>query len=78
AALMAGRLNTELRPVMDSWINQIKALVDSAETADELRDGLTALIPDMSLDDYARILGEAMSAAALAGRNDLLEEMNGR
>lgn len=78
ASLMAGRLNTELRPVMDGWINQIKALVDSAETADELRDGLTALIPDMSLDDYARILGEAMSAAALAGRNDLLEEMNGR
>ncbi|HDS7120865.1 TPA: hypothetical protein QH405_003847 [Klebsiella michiganensis] len=35
-------------------------------------------LPDMSLDDYARILGEAMSAAALAGRNDLLEEMNGR
>ncbi|MCU8825258.1 DUF935 domain-containing protein, partial [Klebsiella quasipneumoniae] len=43
ATLMAGRLNTELRPVMDGWINQIKALVDSAETADELRDGLTAL-----------------------------------
>lgn len=64
---MAGRLNTELRPVMDGWINQIKALVDSAETAEELRDGLTALIPDMSLDDYARILGEAMSVAALAG-----------
>ncbi|EGQ7175153.1 DUF935 family protein [Salmonella enterica subsp. enterica serovar Newport] len=76
--LMADRLNTELGPVMDSWISQIKTLVDTVQTADELRDGLTALIPDMSLDDYARILGEAMSAAALAGRNDLLEEMNGR
>ncbi|EFQ4822367.1 DUF935 family protein [Salmonella enterica] len=76
--LMAGRLNAELGPVTDNWIGQIKTLVDTVQTADELRDGLTALIPDMSLDDYARILGEAMSAAALAGRNDLLEEMNGR
>lgn len=76
--LMAGRLNTELGPVMDSWISQIKTLVDTVQTADELRDGLTALIPDMSLDDYARILGEAMSAAALAGRNDLLEEIHDR
>ena len=75
---MAGRLNVELGPVMDSWISQIKTLVDTVQTADELRDGLTSLIPDMSLDDYAHILGEAMSAAALAGRNDLLEEMNGR
>ncbi|MCW2478842.1 DUF935 domain-containing protein [Candidatus Symbiopectobacterium sp. NZEC135] len=76
--LMARRLNKELQPVTDKWIEQIQTIVDKAETPEQLRDELTGLLPEMNLDDYAETLALAMKAAALAGRNDLLEEMNGR
>lgn len=76
--LMARRLNKELQPVTDKWIEQIQAVVEKAETLEQLRDELTSLLPEMNLDDYAETFALAMKAAALAGRNDLLEEMNGQ
>ncbi|MBW5893125.1 DUF935 family protein [Pectobacterium polaris] len=77
-ARMASRLNTELQPVTDQWIEQIRKIVDNADSLEQLRDGLTDLLPEMNIDDYAETLALAMKAAALAGRNDLLEEMNGQ
>lgn len=76
--LMARQLNKELQPVTDKWIEQIQAMVEKAETLEQLRDELSGLLPEMDLDEYAETLALAMKAAALAGRNDLLEEMNGR
>ncbi|UUE75483.1 DUF935 domain-containing protein [Pectobacterium aroidearum] len=74
---MASRLNAELQPVTDQWIEQIRKIVDNADSLEQLRDELTELLPEMSIDDYAEKFALAMKAAALAGRNDLLEEMNG-
>lgn len=76
--LMARRLNKALQPVTDKWIEQIQAMVEKADTLEQLRDELTGLLPEMNLDDYAETFALAMKAAALAGRNDLLEEMNGQ
>ncbi|RLM23654.1 portal protein [Brenneria alni] len=73
-ALMAQRLNTELQPATDTWINQIRELVDSVESLEQLRDELVTLLPNMSLDDYAAALAQALSAAHLAGRSDIVEE----
>lgn len=75
---MAGRLNRELQPTTDGWMEQLQQLVDDAESLEALRDGLDKLLPEMSLEHYAEVMAQAMSAAALAGRYELLEEMNGR
>lgn len=75
---MAGRLNRELAPVTDGWMAQLQQLVEDAESLEALRDGLDKLLPDMDLERYAEVMAQAMSAAALAGRYALLEEMNGQ
>ncbi|SQC23535.1 Mu-like prophage protein gp29 [Klebsiella pneumoniae] len=75
---MAERLNRELTPVTDTWMAQLQQLVDDAESLESLRDGLDKLLPDMDLEQYAEVMAQAMSVAALAGRYELLEEMNGR
>lgn len=77
-AAMANRLNRELTPVTDGWMTQLQLLVDNADSLEALRDGLDKLLPDMDLEQYAEVMAQAMSAAALAGRYELLEEMNGR
>ena len=74
--LQSNRLNTEIQPATNQWINQIKELVDNVQSLDELRDKLFELIPDMQLDDYASVMAEALTAANLAGRNELIEDSN--
>ncbi len=72
--LQSNRLNTEMQPVTDQWINQIKELVDNVQSLEELRDKLFELIPDMQLDEYAKVMAEALTAANLAGRVELIQD----
>jgi Mu-like prophage protein gp29 len=74
-ALQAQRLNRQ--PGAAPWIDQIRALVDKADNLDAIRDGLVALMPDMSLTDYTEAMAQALAAAALAGRYDVLQEAAG-
>lgn len=74
--LQLNRLNSEIQPVTNQWINQIKELVDNVKSLEELRDKLFELIPDMQLDDYAEVMAQALTAANLAGRNELIEDSN--
>ncbi len=70
----AGRLDTEIAPATDAWIDEIRALVDRAESLEQIRDALVELMPDMSLDEYTRAMRQALAAAALAGRYEVLRE----
>ena len=74
--LQSNRLNSEIQPATKQWINQIKELVDNVKSLEELRDKLFELIPDMQLDDYAEVMARALTAANLAGRNELIEDSN--
>ena len=74
AKAMAGQLDARIAPAGKQWIAQIRAAVDKAKTFDELQQALFALAPDMDLDEYADAFAEAMTAANLAGRYDLLQE----
>lgn len=74
--LQSQKLNGDMRHVTDKWINQIKTLVDKVESMEQLRDELYTLIPDMQLDDYAAMMAQALTAANLAGRAELLEDSN--
>lgn len=70
---MAGQLDRKLRPVGSEWIEQIRALVDEADSFEQLQEQLLALSGNMDLDEYAQLLAEASTAAALAGRADVLQ-----
>lgn len=71
---MRPRLAAAIRPRAAAWVEKIRQLVQSAASLEEIRDGITALDPDMSLDDYAAAMAEALAAAQLAGRYEVLRE----
>lgn len=71
------QLDDTMRPSTDQWIDKIRALVQNATSLDEIRDGLEQLLPDMSLDQYADAMAQALAAAALQGRVDILQEVAG-
>ncbi len=74
ALQMAPRLAADVAPALDGWINQVHDLVQRADSLADIRDGLEQLLPDMSLDQYAAAMAEALRAAQLAGRYEVLRE----
>ncbi|UJB63614.1 DUF935 domain-containing protein [Acidovorax sp. YS12] len=76
-AAMAPQLASAARAPAAAWVEQIRALVGRAASLEDIRDGLAALSPDMTLDQYAAAMAEALSAAQLAGRYEVLQEAAG-
>lgn len=76
-AAMAPQLAAAARAPAAAWVEQIRALVGRAASLEEIRDGLAALSPDMTLDQYAAAMAEALAAAQLAGRYEVLQEAAG-
>ena len=74
---MADDLDDEMQTVTDEWIDRIRALVNDAESLDQVRDGLLALLPEMDIERYADLMAEALRVAELTGRDDIMEEANG-
>ena len=66
-----------MAPALHAWIEPIRQLVDRAASLHEIRDGLDQLLPGMSLDQYATLMAEALRAAELAGRSEVLDEAAG-
>lgn len=75
--LQAALLAAGAAPAVDGWLEQVRALVAKAESLQDIRDGLEALLPDMTLDQYAAAMGQALAAAQLAGRYQVLQEAGG-
>lgn len=73
AGAIAGQLDARLKPAASAWVDQVRAAVDGAADFAELEQKLLALAPDMPLEDYAVAFQEAMTAAHLRGRYDLLQ-----
>lgn len=71
---LAEQLDRQLGPVLDGWLAQIRELVMTAPDLDAVRDGLMSLQADLSLDDFAKGMREALDAAQAAGRYDLMQE----
>lgn len=70
-------LDSTLQPITGVWIERIRALVDQAESLEAIRDGLAELLPDMNLEQYAEAMAQALAAAALQGRYEILQEAAG-
>jgi phage gp29-like protein len=71
---MAPRLAQRVAPAVDGWIDQVRVLVNRAQSLEEIRDGLEQLLPGMTLQQYADAMAQALAAAALAGRYEILQE----
>lgn len=52
-------------------LEPIKRLVETADSLEEIRDGLIKLYPDMDEKGFAGLLQQALTAATLAGRSDV-------
>ncbi|QIL81753.1 DUF935 domain-containing protein [Diaphorobacter sp. HDW4A] len=72
--LMAQQLAAQMRAPAAAWVEQIREIVANANSLEDIRDGLEALRPDMSLDDYAAAMALALAAAQLAGRYEVMQE----
>lgn len=72
AMLMAQQLSRTLAPAGAKWVDQIRSAVNGATSLESLYDQVFALAPDMDLEAFAKAKADAMTAATLAGRYDLL------
>jgi phage gp29-like protein len=71
------RVDREAQPALDAMIEQIRALVEQARSFDELRDNLIKLYPALDEQKLGAVMQQALAAAALAGRYDILEQVRG-
>lgn len=70
---LARQLDRRIQPAGKQWNEQIRGVVDAAESFEDLEQRLLALAPEMGLDDYALAFAQAMSVAQLAGRYDVMQ-----
>jgi len=71
---MQPQLAARVEVATAAWLQRIRTLVESAENLEAIRDGLEQLLPGMDLEQYAAAMGQALTAAQLAGRSDVLQE----
>ncbi len=74
---MLPRVVDDLAPAVGAWIDQVRELVQRAQSLAEIRDGLDALLPGMTLDQYAAAMAAALRVAEMAGRYEVLQEAAG-
>lgn len=70
---LAEQLAGLVATAQDAMIDRLRDLVASADSLPALRDGLVALFPSLDEAEIARLMGDAMTVAALAGRSDLAD-----
>lgn len=74
---MQPQLAANLAPAVSTWLDQVRELVMRAQSLAEIRDGLDALLPDMTLDQYAAAMAVALRTAEMAGRYEVMQEAAG-
>ncbi|HBW61205.1 MAG TPA: hypothetical protein DEF75_02225 [Comamonas kerstersii] len=77
AGAMLPQLARQADPAAGGWVAQLRELVMRAGSLQDIRDGLEQLLPNMTLDQYANALADALATAELAGRHDVLQEAAG-
>lgn len=72
--IMQPQLATAAAPAVGGWVAQVRQLVLQAQSLEEIRDGLDRLLPNMTLDQYAAAMAEALTTAKLAGRYEVMQD----
>jgi phage gp29-like protein len=68
------RLTRESAPIMEGWLRQIEAMLETAESLEEFQARLKAAYPALDTRVLADKLATAMTAMNLAGRSDVIDE----
>jgi phage gp29-like protein len=74
ADLIANRLGIEAANAHRSWLDQIREIVDQADSLEDLRDTLLASFAELSDEDMARVMQAGFAVAELVGRFDVSRE----
>jgi phage gp29-like protein len=70
ADILAGKLGDAGDVVLADWMDRIKAMVEAANSPDELRANIEAAWDKLPTDELARVIELALLAAELAGMYD--------
>lgn len=63
-----------IQKAVGNWVDQIGAIVDAAESFEEIQSKLLDLYPELSPGQYSEAIANSMAAAHLAGRWEVLQE----
>lgn len=72
--VLARRLADESAPLVSNWVEQVRAVVGSAKSFEDVRDRLVDLYPQINSGDFAEVLGQAMIISEAAGRYEVIQE----
>ncbi|WP_411832315.1 DUF935 domain-containing protein [Pseudoxanthomonas mexicana] len=70
AALLADAAD----PLVGEWIDQVRNLVDTASSLEDVRDGLLDLLPSLDAGKFAQVMQHALAIAGAAGMLDALDD----
>ena len=73
ADAMTARLSRDAAPHTDRVLDQVRGFAEESVSMDALESELIALYPHIDRDRLAGLLGEALMAAELAGRYDVVD-----
>jgi len=73
----SAKLSSDAQSSIDAMIAQIRALVEQAQSFDDLRANLIKLYPALDEQKIGTLMQQALAASALAGRYDILEQARG-
>lgn len=73
----SAKLSSDAQSSIDAMIAQIRALVNQAQSFDDLRAALIKLYPALDEQKIGTLMQQALAASALAGRYDILEQARG-
>ncbi|KAA5603765.1 DUF935 domain-containing protein [Roseospira marina] len=68
---LVDQLDTAAGPATDALIDQVRAVIDQAESIPDAMARLEMLYSELRLDDLADVIGEAMALADLSGRAEV-------
>lgn len=77
-AQMAEQARANSEKATSEWINQVKQLVDEAESLEQLQDSLLSLYPKMNLTQFADAMAIATATAKLAGQTEVVDEQEAK
>lgn len=68
------RLAREADATLQGWLASVRTLLEQVQSLEEFRDRLIELYPQMPVGQFSDLMGDALAAAELAGRYDILDQ----
>lgn len=69
------QLGQQAEATIEQWVSRVEQLLGEVDSLTEFADRLTELYPELDSSELESLMGQALTAAELAGRYDLLQEL---